>query len=103
MPFDSKYFKVGDLTLWEWRHTYGPLEVENELAKMVEWLDANPRRRKKNYKRFIVGWLNKAHAQVLVAQVNARAYARVGTYQPREVPDYSTECEEIKKRYPDLA
>jgi hypothetical protein len=39
---------------------------------MKLWLDANPRRRKKNYQRFVINWLGKAHAKVLCAQIEAR-------------------------------
>lgn len=41
------------------QETYPELDVGLELKRMRVWLDANPRRRYKNYKRFIVNWLNK--------------------------------------------
>lgn len=34
--------------------------IEAELAKASVWLQANPRKRKKNYLRFITGWLTRA-------------------------------------------
>lgn len=34
--------------------------IEAELAKASVWLMANPRKRKKNYLRFITGWLTRA-------------------------------------------
>ncbi len=37
---------------------YGEKELRQELNKMYVWLLADPRRRKKNYRRFIVNWLN---------------------------------------------
>ena len=83
---------------------YAPLNVRQELAKMAEWLKANPRRRKKNYQRFIIGWLNKAHASVVVAQVNARMYARVGENRDlRPTAEQQEEAERIKAKYPELA
>ena len=81
--YHCKYFDVGDLQLATWACEYQPLNIQGELEKMKNWLDANPRRRKKNYRRFIVGWLNKAHAQVVSAQVDARLYARVGAQPDR--------------------
>jgi hypothetical protein len=48
---------------------------------MKQWLDANPRRRKKNYNRFIINWLNKESARVERQAVEARSYARVGHYE----------------------
>ncbi len=32
-------------------------DIGNELKKMDIWLDANPHKRYKNYKKFIVNWL----------------------------------------------
>ena len=74
----AEYFKVAEWRILEWERDYAPLNVRQEIAKMHQWLEANPRRRKKRYERFVVNWLNKAHAQVVSAQVNARLYARVG-------------------------
>jgi DNA-binding MarR family transcriptional regulator len=34
--------------------------IEQELAKAAIWLQANPRKRKKNYLRFLTGWLTRA-------------------------------------------
>lgn len=47
--------------------------VEAELAKAAVWLQANPRKRKKNYLRFLTGWLTRA-----ADSVRSR-----GQYQPR--------------------
>lgn len=76
---ETPYFKVADWKLEELEKQYMPLNVKGELEKMKNWLDANPKRRKKKYDRFIVNWLNKAHAQVVSAQVNARLAARAGS------------------------
>lgn len=69
---------MAEWRILEWEQAYSPLNVRQEIVKMHEWLEANPRRRKKNYQRFVVNWLNKAHAKVVSDQVNARLYARVG-------------------------
>lgn len=34
--------------------------IEAELAKAALWLQSNPRKRKKNYLRFLTGWLTRA-------------------------------------------
>lgn len=47
-----------------WEAVYQGLDVQGEIGKMAEWLEANPRRRPRNYKRFMVRWLNRAHGQV---------------------------------------
>lgn len=48
--------------LWDlkaWKEHYD-CDVELELNKMRAWLEANPRRRKIDTKRFVINWLNKA-------------------------------------------
>jgi hypothetical protein len=55
---------------------------------MDSWCRANPRRRKKNWSRFIENWLGKTHRDLLAVELrqNVRAYrakaeSRVGTYE----------------------
>lgn len=76
---DLGYFRVHELQLAEWERIYAPLNVAGELKKMCEWLAANPKRRKKNYQRFVVGWLNREHARIQRQAIEARAYAKVGS------------------------
>lgn len=42
---------------------YPNVPIEKELRKMKAWVMANPGRLKKNWKRFMVNWLNKATDQ----------------------------------------
>ncbi len=42
-----------------WLAAYPACDIEIELYKMREWLLANPDKRKKNYRRFIVNWLTR--------------------------------------------
>ena len=77
--FSSKYFVVESNQLRAWQENYAPLNVFGELSKMVEWLHANPRRRKKNYQRFVINWLNREHAKIQRQQIESRAYASVGS------------------------
>jgi len=42
-----------------WVDAYPACNVRAELKKMRAWLLANPDKRKKNYKRFIINWLNR--------------------------------------------
>ena len=104
MSFECEYFSVMPDWIAEWERDYAPLNVRQEIAKMQEWADANPKRRKKNWMRFCVGWLNKAHANVVVAQVNARMYARVGENRDlRATQEQLDEVNRIKAKYPELA
>jgi len=42
-----------------WLTAYPACDIDQELRKMREWLLANPDKKKKNYRRFIVNWLVK--------------------------------------------
>ena len=100
----TEHFHVAEWKLAEWERDYEPLNVRQELVKANEWLEANPRRRKKNYNRFVVNWLNKAHAQVIVAQIERRLYARVGENRDlRATQEQLDEVNRIKAKYPELA
>ena len=43
-----------------WENTFPKLDIDTELDKAELWLSANPKRRKKNYERFLVGWFSRA-------------------------------------------
>ena len=91
--------KSGDWTptldqLVHWTDAYPGLDVERELAKMLAWLNANPRKRKtaRGMPRFVVNWLNRASRDArrdwrpavqgpspeILAQAMARARAQHG-------------------------
>src|SRR5260221_8844243 len=61
-----------------WLHAYSGIDVLAELNKMERWIEANPNRSKKNYNRFIVNWLNRAH--INLANANTR-YSNFGRQQ----------------------
>lgn len=42
-----------------WQEAYPAVDIDGELKRMAEWLLANPTRRKKNYRLFIIKWLEK--------------------------------------------
>ncbi len=50
--------------------TYGFSTLKRELNKMHLWLLADPRRRKKNYRRFIVNWMNNIDRPFLLKAKN---------------------------------
>ena len=43
----------------EWEAVYTNVDVMQEVLKAREWCRANPKRRKVNWKRFLVNWLNE--------------------------------------------
>ena len=62
MPLNnSSLYPIYQEDIGKWRDLYPAVDVEQEIKKMIGWLDANPTKRKtKNgIKRFINGWLAK--------------------------------------------
>ena len=45
---------------YRWRKTFPAVKIDVELRIMHEWLIANPKRRKKNYYRYVSSWLSRA-------------------------------------------
>ena len=43
-----------------WAAAYPAVSIEVELAKAKAWVEANPRNRKSNWRRFVVNWLGRA-------------------------------------------
>ena len=54
---ERKFFNIKDKDIEGWKEAYPACDIASELKKMREWLLANPEKRKKNYRRFIVNWL----------------------------------------------
>ena len=49
---------------------YGYENLRQELNKMHIWLKANPHRAKKNYRRFIVNWMNRSSLPLVVQVIS---------------------------------
>ena len=68
LAYMGRYFEVS----MDWYEAlmacYPDISVWNELCMMDAWLDANPRRRKKNYRRFITNWLKAEQRKAVVAR-----------------------------------
>tara|TARA_R110001599_G_scaffold171802_2_gene363050 strand:+ start:647 stop:1441 length:795 start_codon:yes stop_codon:yes gene_type:complete len=45
----------------DWKQAFPTVDIDAELKRMHVWLVANPDRRKKQYKRFVVAWLNRTN------------------------------------------
>lgn len=61
-----------------WQKAYPACDISVELEKMKQWLIANPDKRKKNYRRFIVNWLtrqqDKGGTRAIVTSSKSNAY-----------------------------
>lgn len=69
-----------DVHEWDiagWQRVYTHIDVRAEVEKMALWLEANPKRRKRDTKRFLINWLSKADEKAPTHPVTAsRAYAQ---------------------------
>lgn len=72
-----------------WKYTYPGLEIQREVLRMGEWLEANPAKRpRKNWKRFMTLWLARNQAALErvelreeIQREQRRADASVGLWE----------------------
>lgn len=59
---DKTEYDVPLSKIEQWKQAYPAVNVEQELQKMIAWLNANPARKRtrRGIERFVVSWLNRA-------------------------------------------
>ena len=57
---DGTMHAIDAIVLAKLKADYPKIDVEQELRKMRNWLEANPRSRKRDVHRFVINWLNRA-------------------------------------------
>lgn len=62
VSFNGEDFEVSSDLITKWAKAYAPVDVETEIVRAAAWASAN--RPKKDYRRFLVNWLAKAHVKV---------------------------------------
>lgn len=62
VSFDGEDFQVADTLIAKWAKAYAPVDVEAELVRAAVWASGN--RPKKDWRRFLVNWLGRAHKRV---------------------------------------
>lgn len=55
----EEWENISEKDLSRWEKTYPKCDLSQELLYMADWLLADPRRRKSNYKKFITNWLKR--------------------------------------------
>lgn len=55
----EEWENISEKDIENWKKAYPACDIEVELERMKQWLLANPNKRKKNYRRFIVNWLSR--------------------------------------------
>ena len=94
----TEYFHIAEWRVKEWEQTYSPLDVRQEIEKMRLWLEANPRRaRKKNWARFIINWLGKAHAQAISARFERYSPKNEVVYRDQDGQRYVVTPERMRR------
>lgn len=72
-----------------WKNTFPTVDVESEMQKMRVWLMANPRKAaKKNWMRFVAGWLMRQNDKNL-RERNVADAKRQHLNTPRENLEFS--------------
>ncbi|MDN6874114.1 replication protein [Pseudomonas citronellolis] len=59
VSFDGEEFHVEPDLITKWSSAYAPVDVETEVSRAAVWAAANPRKAKKDWRRFLVNWLAK--------------------------------------------
>lgn len=59
VSFDGEDFQVDDALIAKWAKAYAPVDVEAEIVRAAVWASGN--RPKKDWRRFLVNWLGRAH------------------------------------------
>lgn len=55
---DRCFLGIEQKDIEEWKKAYPAVDIDIEINRAKEWLLANPKKRKKNYRRFLVNWFN---------------------------------------------
>ncbi len=60
---DGTYYEPDDEQIIYWQNAFPKVDIFAELSSMAAWCDANPKKRKKDGKRFAASWLSRASQQ----------------------------------------
>jgi len=60
---DGTYYEPDDEQIIYWQNAFPKVDIFAELGAMAAWCDANPKKRKKDGKRFASSWLSRASQQ----------------------------------------
>ncbi len=75
----KKFEHITDSDMTAWKIAYPDIAIPREIIKAEQWLLANPTKaRKKNWRKFLVGWLTRASDK----SENRKAYrSQIGEYK----------------------
>ena len=62
--YSNEYFSVSKSQYEKYQKAYPKVKIIDEFNRMDSWLDSNPKKRKKNYPRFINSWLSRESKKI---------------------------------------
>jgi hypothetical protein len=90
LSYICEWFGISEHDNERYQQAYPSLNLQDEFRRMEAWLEANPARRKKNVRRFIVNWLGKSQRAIELQwhrdefkRREAARQAAVGTFRGR--------------------
>lgn len=94
---DKSFYDVPKESISKWHEAYPAVDVEQQLKRMITWLEANPKRRKtrRGINAFIVTWLSRE-------QDKGGIYRNGGSRQQETAPvnnDLPPEYQEMYAKY----
>lgn len=79
----SEWVNITKADVEGWREAYPAIDIKVELNKAREWLKNNPKNRKSNYGKFLVGWFSRSQDKAGRNGVNrAAGSGNNNTYVP---------------------
>lgn len=69
LSWSGEWVGLTDEDLRAWNIAYPAVSVSGELERMSAWLTANSSRKKRDYRRFVVGWLGRSQTSSTIARV----------------------------------
>jgi len=81
-----------------WAAAYPACDIDLCLSQMAAWLEANPKKVKKNYRQFIVNWLSKEQQRGGMTKKGREVGNRpAGNMLPEFMKDAAAEHDRLKK------
>ena len=105
MDFDydtEKFTNVNQEYLDKWKDTFPAVDIVQEMKQAALWLATNPKKRKKDVRRFLTNWFSKSQERGgglpsnPVSRGAGRPAARRSTPDPDDAPDPAREAK-LKK------
>lgn len=82
VQFSDGTFHVSEPLIENWKDTYPAIDVLQQILAAAAWMRANPKNVKRNWQRFLVGWLGRAQERAPRVKPNAEEGRVVPKWTP---------------------